>query len=293
MQLILQSFCNPNGPVLRSTLLALSLICLPGVGRAGLFEDEDARRAILELRKQNLGLTQQIAAGEQAANKLAERVTALETSLAADRDQSTQLRKLLLEFQVQLDASKGELAVVRGAQEVLQRDTADARKWQKAADDQVQGVGPKLVNFEVRLAKLEPVQVQINGVDVWVTQDERREFDAALVSFQAADYVRSQKLFTEFLASRPRSAYTTTAMLWLANAQYALRDFGMAMQSYRAFLTRDPGNAKAPEALLGVANCQLELKDIRGMKKSLEDLIRLYPQSDAAVASAGRLKAIK
>ena len=41
------------------------------------------------------------------------------------------------------------------------------------------------------------------------------------------------------------------------------------------------------------ANCQVELKDTRAARKTLEDLIKAYPQSEAAVAAKDRLTRLK
>ena len=53
------------------------------------------------------------------------------------------------------------------------------------------------------------------------------------------------------------------------------------------------GHARAPEAALSIANCQIELKDTRTARKTLEDLVRAYPQSEAAVAAKERLSRLK
>ena len=54
-----------------------------------------------------------------------------------------------------------------------------------------------------------------------------------------------------------------------------------------------PDHARAPEALLSIANCQIELKDPRAARKTLEDLIRLHPQSEAAQAAKERLAKLR
>ena len=38
-----------------------------------------------------------------------------------------------------------------------------------------------------------------------------------------------------------------------------------------------------------MANCQVELKDVKAARKALEDLGKLYPQSEAAAAARERL----
>jgi TolA-binding protein len=44
---------------------------------------------------------------------------------------------------------------------------------------------------------------------------------------------------------------------------------------------------------LSIANCQIELKDTRTARKTLEDLVRAYPQSEAAIAAKERLSRLK
>ena len=49
----------------------------------------------------------------------------------------------------------------------------------------------------------------------------------------------------------------------------------------------------APESVLSIANCQIELKDVRAAKATLDDLIKAYPQSEAAAAAKDRLVRLK
>ncbi len=58
-------------------------------------------------------------------------------------------------------------------------------------------------------------------------------------------------------------------------------------------LSLAPDHAKAPEAVLSIANCQIELKDMKGARRTLEDLAKAYPQSEAAQAGKERLARIK
>jgi TolA-binding protein len=48
-----------------------------------------------------------------------------------------------------------------------------------------------------------------------------------------------------------------------------------------------------PEAILAIANCQIELKDTKAARRTLEDLIRLHPQSEAAQAAKERLAKLR
>jgi TolA-binding protein len=50
---------------------------------------------------------------------------------------------------------------------------------------------------------------------------------------------------------------------------------------------------RAPEAMLSIANCQLEMKDAKAAKKTLEELMKTYPKSEAAFAGVERLRTLK
>ena len=50
---------------------------------------------------------------------------------------------------------------------------------------------------------------------------------------------------------------------------------------------------RAPDSALSIANCQIELKDTKAARKTLEDLVKDYPESDAATAAKERLSKLK
>jgi len=54
-----------------------------------------------------------------------------------------------------------------------------------------------------------------------------------------------------------------------------------------------PDSAKAPEAMLAIANCQAELKDTKAARKTIEDLVKAYPKSEAAQAGRERLVSMR
>ena len=84
-----------------------------------------------------------------------------------------------------------------------------------------------------------------------------------------------------------------SALFWLGNAQYATRDYKEAIANFKSMLSVAADHLRAPEAALSIANCQSELKDAKGAKKTLEDLVKVYPQSEAAAAARDRLSKLK
>ena len=249
-----------------------SILWLPAA-HAGLFDDEEARRAILDLR-QRIDATR--AAGDAGSQKLAE-------ELRRTNEDNAQLRRSLLDLQGQIDSVRADLAKQRGVGEQLGRDVADVQRRQK---DMAQGV-------EDRLRKFEPGKVGVDGKEFLADPAETRDFDASLAAFRKGDFPAAQNAFFNFVKKYPQSGYGPSALFWLGNAQYATRDYKEAVANFRSMLTVAPEHPRAPEAALSIANCQIELKDARAARKTLEDLVKAYPQSEAAVAAKDRLTKLR
>ena len=111
--------------------------------------------------------------------------------------------------------------------------------------------------------------------------------------FRTGKFAEAKTAFVGFSKQYPRSGYQTSSLFWLGNAQYATRDYKEAIRNFKALLTTSPSHARAPEAALSIANCQMELKETKGARKTLEDLVQAYPQSEAALAAKERLSQLK
>ncbi len=248
--------------------VALCATLLPS-GHAALFEDDEARRAILEMRQRVDGL-------QGSQQRMAEEVRRL-------GEENSQLRRSLLDLQTQIETLRVDQAKLRGQNEQLLRDAADLQRRQK---DIAQGVDERLRQFE-------PVKVTLDGQEFQADPAEKRDFEAALAVFRSGKFPDAGTAFTAFVRQYPRSGYVPSARFWLGNAQYATRDYKEAIGNFKQMLSEAPSHARAPEAALSIANCQIELKDTRTARKTLEDLVRAYPQSEAAGAAKERLSRLK
>jgi tol-pal system protein YbgF len=256
---------------------------------AGLFDDEEARKAILDLRQRVDAVRQSADEANKETKREFNRLLLEEQKRAADRaaeraaEDNAQLRGALLTLQNQIELLKQELAKLRGQDEQLAKDVADVQRRQKDI----------AANVEDRFRKFEPVKVSLDGRDFSVEQAEKRDYDASLAAFRKGEFVAAQTAFVDFLRRYPASGYVAPALFWLGNAQYANRDHKEALVNFKAFVSQFADHVRAPEAMLSAANCQLELKDSKGAKKTLEDLVKAYQQSEAAVAARERLAKLK
>jgi TolA-binding protein len=75
----------------------------------------------------------------------------------------------------------------------------------------------------------------------------------------------------------------------VGNAQFARKDYRAAIASQRQLIQLWPDSAKVPDALLNIASAQAETGDSASSRRTLEELIGKYPQSDSAVKAKQRL----
>lgn len=253
------------------TTICAGLLALSSA-RAALFEDDEARKAILDLRQR----VEAVRTDVQQNGKVIE----------ANKNESAALTTGMLDLNRQLELLRTELASLRGANELLSKEVADL---QRNLRDDAQARS----SLNERLAQLEPVKVNLDGAEFMAEPSEKRSFEAALAVFRSGDFASAQNQFVGFLNRYPSSGYALSALFWLGNAQYATRDYKEAIANFRLLIARNPEHPRAPEAVLSVANCQLELKDTKGARQTLTDLVKAYPQSEAAIAAKERLAKLK
>ena len=245
----------------RTAALGLSALMTLSA-QAALFEDEEARRAILDLRQ---------------------RLEATNNALKAQSEDNAQLRRVLVDLQGQIDLMRADLNKSRGAQEQLTRDLSEVQLRQRDAQ----------TGLEERLKKFEPLTVKLDGEEFQVEQAEKRDFDAAMEAFRRGDFTAAQTSLQRFVQRYPQTGYLPSALFWLGNASYANKDYKASLGQFRQMLTQAPAHARVPEAMLAVSNVQIELKDTKAARKTLEDLIKAHPQSDAAQAAKERLPKLR
>jgi tol-pal system protein YbgF len=255
-----------------AAMVAAALVALAagGPARAGLFDDDEARRAILDLRKQ---LEQ---SNEQARARQGEQMTQMSVQI-------DQLKRSLLDLNGMIEAQRADNAKVRGQIEQLSRDVAELQRKQT---DLQQGV-------DERIRKVEPQKVTVDDKEFSVDPEEKRSYDDALAGFRKGEFDRAASGFTGLLKRFPGSGYRASALFWLGNAQYARRDYKEAIATFRSLVVAAPDGPRAPEALLAIANCQAELKDTKAARRTIDELLKTYPRSEAAQAGRERLASLK
>ena len=258
--------------LLRASVLgAAGFMALPS---HAIFGDDEARKAIIELRDK-------VEANRQASDAANRR---LETELSRLTEESAApTRRSLLELSNQIEALRADMARLRGQNEQLARDVSDLQRQQKDV----------LAALDERLRTLEPMKVQLDGAEFNATPAEKRDFEAAMAELRKTEFPLAAQLYQQFLRRHPDSGYGPAVHYWLGNTHYALREYKEAIAAYQRLIAQAPEHSRVPEAMLAIANCQTELKDVRAAKRSLEDLVKAHPQSEAASTARDRLARLR
>lgn len=236
-------------------MAAFSLTSLQA--QAALFEDGEARRAILDIRTRLDNMQSEINAKADKTNNF------------DLNNQNEQLRQ--------------EIAKLRGQIEVLTNELANEQRRQKDF----------YVDLDNRLRKLEPQKVTIDGKEVTMEPGEQKAYDAALSYFKAGEYKNASSAFFDFLRRYPQSGLAPSAQYWLGNTYYAQRDYRNAINAQQMVVKNYADSPKAADALLNIASCYMELKDKAAAKRTLDTLIAQYPEAQAAQTAKERLSTLK
>lgn len=251
------------------------LFVLTGTSFAGLFQDDEARRAILSIRKKIETIEQDRINDNQAIQG--------SNGFKGLRDESQKIKIDLLDLQKSIEELRSDIAKQLGQQEQLTKELSDIKAKQRELAQ----------SFDERMRRFEPVKVNVDGKDFLAEPNETQEYETYLAALRKGDFKLAKQGFNDFLRHYPKSGYQSLSLFWLASAQYAAREYRDAISNFKLAIEANPASAKSPEAMLLIASSYAELKDIRSARKFLEDLIKTYPQSEAATTGKSNLLKLK
>jgi tol-pal system protein YbgF len=246
-------------PLFWLSAVSCGAILLASQAHAGVFDDEEARRAIITMRDQFNGFQ------------------------ATATQRIDQNSRTTIEMQEQLEGLRQEVARLRGQNEVLQNQVVTLQKQQK----------DYYADLDARLKKFEPQQVTVEGREGLSQPGEKPEYDAALKQFQTGDFKGAGNVFSAFIKKYPQSPYVPLAQYWLGNSLYAQRDYKGSIYVLQTMVQNYPDHPKVPDAMIAIANNQLESNQKPAARKTLEQVVSKFPGTEGAQAASNRLKTLK
>jgi tol-pal system protein YbgF len=271
---------------MRSLVLgALVAVSAVASARAGMFDDDVARKQIVEQQKRLDALYQQ-------HEQLAERLSRVEEAMK---------NQPVMALATQIEALREDMRQLRGQIEVVGHNIDMAAKRQR----------DMYVDLDTRLRRLEqgaptappavapPSAPPPTGSAPAVSSpaaavpDESRAYEAAQQQRRSANYAAAIAAFQAFIAQHPRSPLAPRAQYWIGDSYYNLHDYRNAIANQQKLVNTYPDSSSVPDALLNMASSQMELGDSAAARKTMDALVARYPASDAAEKAKRRLATLR
>ena len=135
--------------------------------------------------------------------------------------------------------------------------------------------------------------VLLDGIEFQTNSIEKKEFDSALAVIKRDESTEGFFALTNFLNKYPDSGFRQSSLFWMACAKYYDSDYMETTHQLESFLSMNKKHSRYPEAMLLLASVQADRKLVLEAKKTLEELIIWYPDSEVAKEAMDRASKLK
>lgn len=282
------------------TLLVLGyVLLLPSQAAAALFDDDEARKQIVELRnkteKQQQDTLAMLDALRKSQQMLEQRIISLEAVVKGQGllDLLTQVEKLNQELSVvkgQLEVATHQLELTQQRQKDLYADMdGRVRKLETGATSMPSSAAPTTEAG----ASAQAAEAAKSSVTMEASNVETRDYLAAQELFKAGKYKEAFDAYDKFLQSYPKSSKAADAQYSLGFVQFSLKNYKASIATQQKLIAQFPDSERAADASYSIANSYIQLSDVEAAKKALKDTVAKYPNSEAAQNAKRRLAALE
>jgi tol-pal system protein YbgF len=228
----------------------------------------------------------EVTMSRQSAMDLLEQLEALQTEVRQLRNtvelQTNELERIkAAQRDLLVDIDQRLTALERGAEQVAATPAPRPSAAPSPGPATTPGASPP------------PVAAVTPPVRTPATAQERREYDAAFSLLKQGLYTRASDAFRAFTQKYPNSTLAGNSQYWTAEANYVVRNFGVALDEFNRVVTNYPESAKVPDALLKVGYSYYELKNYDKACQTLNDVVTRYPNTTVARLAEIRLAKMK
>jgi tol-pal system protein YbgF len=228
----------------------------------------------------------------------------------------------LVEMSQRLDTLETDLRALRGDLEVLQKDNDDLRKRQQDLTKNFAQRIAELESKMTALQVAPPAPPQLSEATRPATESlavgesaplppaaapatstapsasakpiataaespaaaERPEvlYGRAFDALKASKFPEAITGMRDFLLKHPAHPLADNAQYWLAQTHYVTRDYGQAIEAFAGFIARSPDSPRVPDALLKKGISEFEVGRSANARATLDEVVRRFPQNDAA-----------
>ena len=251
--------------------------------RAGLFDDDEARRRVEQLKQE---LSQQGRDNEARIARLEEMIRNIGV---------VELVRQLDQMNAEIASLRGQLEVANNENQQLQKRLRDFYLDLDSRLKRLEGGGQGAAAAPPPAAAV-PEPAAAAPARPPTKEEQAREmkaYDAASNLFRRNDFKQAIDAFRGFVKDYPQSQLAPNAGYWIGISYANLKDYPRALAAQQELLTRYPQSPKAPDAMLAIAAIQAEQGDGGSARNTLEDIIARYPGSEAAGKARTRLASLR
>jgi len=157
----------------------------------------------------------------------------------------------------------------------------------------------KLLDFEKKLVALEYLiqkaenEKVIEKFDDLSTEEIRSEYQKAFDLIKSGEYFAAEETLSIFIDLYSDTEFIDDAIYWLGESFYSQKKYNKALKEFEKITKHHPNSEKLVEAILKTGFTQFELGDIEKSIKTLNQLIKSYPDSSASRLAKDKLNSIK
>jgi len=251
---------------------------------AGLFDDKEARKKILEIESKEQADHN---AAMAAIADLKKSQTAMEKRIAAM--EAVVQGPGFADMQNQLEALKQEVANLKGDLELASHNLDNTQQRQKDLYTDTDTRLRKLEGGATAASNSAPANVPAQAA---TEEKDAKAFADANALSQSAKHKEAFAAFDSFLRDYPNSKLAPDALYGMGYSQFALKNYKSAIATQQKVMDLHPESPKVPDAMFNMANSQIQLGQVASAKKTLRDLVAKYPDAAVTPSAQKRLKAL-
>ena len=212
-------------------------------------------------------------------------------------------RDTVLELVSQMEAMQAELRQLRNQTELqgheLERLSARQRELLRDLDRRLTNVERGAATQTTRVQPTESTQTQTAAVQTLATTPstsrptataaEQQQYDAAFNLLKQGLYSRASQAFRAFIQKYPTSPLAGNAQYWTAEANYVIRNFGLALKEFDRVVKEYPESPKVADALLKIGYSYYEIGTWEKARQALTDVAVRFPNTTVAKLAQIRL----
>ncbi len=256
---------------------SLFSLSISNYAHAGLFDDNEARQAILDMRTQI----------NQYKQEQDNKYTKLQTAILSLQSQIETLQTQRNYLSGQSEITSNELAKLKENYQLLANSYTDRLNKNQQDIDEIK---QNLQNINAYSKSGTESQANAQKEKIFDTSES---FNIALKYFNSGDFKKSAESFNLLLSDNSNVSLMPLIVYYLGNSYYALQKYKPAAVQLQNFINNYAEHEKLPDVYLTLASMYIETGDKLNAKRTLEYIVKNYSGSSVGQIAKKRLNELK